>query len=1304
MWFGTEGGLNRYDGHTVRVYESNSNDSTSLEVRWTRAICEDTAGTLWVGAKGLHRYNRDQDNFTRYSLGQDAGTIICLLYDSTNVLWIGTSSGLFRFDINTGKAERMPIFEGESGVEVFRIVDDHHGNLILAGVFRSTLLLFNKTSLEISVLVQGFGGSTSVYPDGNIYWIGTLDGLVRFDASKNSTVRFGSGMVEGIQKDHLGRLWVGTRGEGLNLLDQISSRFLSYAPAGVKGSWVHSLFVDRSGTLWVGTNNGVSKASRWSKPFRYYSHSPLDSHSVVPGEVRSVLEDSEGKIWIGAYGNQWSRFDPARNTFRTYTHLFEKGGVAFMMYQDKAGTMWIGGNGLRTIRPGTDAIERRRLSPTVEMARVEDIHEDRFGNFWVATWALGIGRYDRTKVTTRWYAVDTTLNVDGRPPSVFGIHEDHTGRLWVSTVAGGNRYQLYEYNRELDVFERRLRNISPRISSRVNCLYEDTAGRIWLGLGTGLGLYEVEADSVELVSSEGRSLYSVFGILEDRRGNLWMSTYRGLSKYDTQSKRFTDYPFPGLSLYPVQVGCCKPRTGEFIFGLGEGFVMFHPDSIRDNPDVPPIKITDFKLFDQSVGIGGHSPLKENILITDRLDLAYNQNTVTFEFAALDYTSPDDNQYAYTLEGFDESWVRAGTRHRAHYTNVPPGEYVFRVKGSNSDGVWNEAGASIVVVVTPPWWKTTGAYAGYALAVLGLLYTIRRSEKNRDALRHQMEIEKVKAEKLREVDQLKSRFFANISHEFRTPLTLIKGPLEKMLAEEREETKQQHLSMMQRSADRLLRLINQLLDLSKLESGAMKLRASRGNIVPFVKGIASSFESSAGMRGITVTTESDAEEIEAYFDRDKLEKILTNLLSNAFKFTPDGGRVTVRCHSERTEESAIQKRDSSVAALPQNDRYSRGFLSITIADTGIGISADELPRVFDRFYQVDQSQTWEYEGSGIGLALTKELVELHHGTISVRSEIGKGTEFTLTLPLGQEHLKDGEVLETEDGEREEVAMPIAAAIHVDDPAGRGKSPLRDKPTRIVTGMSLPIVLIIEDNADVRAYIKEYLVKSYHLIEAHDGAEGIERAQEVIPDLIISDVMMPKKDGYEVCKTLKLDERTSHVPIILLTARAGTENKIEGLETGADDYLTKPFDAKELLVRARNLIEVRRKLRERFSVGQVLKPGEIAVTSMDDAFLRKVKVAVESRMEDEDFSVEELAVTVAMSRSQLHRKLTALTNLTPSEFIRYLRLHRAMDLLKQNSGTVAEVAYSVGFGSVPYFTQAFKAQFGSLPSDVRKQAGP
>jgi DNA-binding response OmpR family regulator/nitrogen-specific signal transduction histidine kinase len=553
--------------------------------------------------------------------------------------------------------------------------------------------------------------------------------------------------------------------------------------------------------------------------------------------------------------------------------------------------------------------------------------------------------------------------------------------------------------------------------------------------------------------------------------------------------------------------------------------------------------------------------------------------------------------------------------------------------------------------------------------MALLYNAFRFQHNRLILRHEVEVKEVESRKLREVNEIKSRFFANISHEFRTPLTLILGPIHKWQERVQEEGLKKDLSMAERNAHRLLRLINQLLDLSKLEVGGMKLHARCMNIVPLIKGITYSFESSAGIRGITLKTSVEREEIQVYCDEDVIEKVLTNLLSNAMKFTPKGGsvEVTVKRVTGRGE-----------------------FVEIGVSDTGIGIPETHLAHIFDRFYQVDDSATREQGGTGIGLALVKELVELHHGTTSATSRPGLGTSFTIALPLGKEHLKPEEIVAGPEVGEEVVAKII--------PEGREVGQESSRPLDQNQGKHL--ILVVEDNADVREYIKDNLSDNYCVLEASDGLEGIEKARETVPDLVLSDVMMPKKDGYELCRTLKSDERTSHIPVILLTAKAASENKLEGLETGADDYLIKPFEPKELQVRIKNLIELRRKLRERFKTSVPLKPGEVAVTSMDDVFLKRVIVAVEQHMGEEHFHTDDLAREVGLSRVQLHRKLTALTNQPPGDFIRYLRLHRAMELIEKNAGTISEIAYVVGFNDPSYFSKCFHKQFGKAPVEVKK----
>jgi signal transduction histidine kinase/DNA-binding response OmpR family regulator len=741
--------------------------------------------------------------------------------------------------------------------------------------------------------------------------------------------------------------------------------------------------------------------------------------------------------------------------------------------------------------------------------------------------------------------------------------------------------------------------------------------------------------------------------------------------------------------------------------------MFHPDSIKDNPYIPPVVITSFKRYntDEAEGIAieekGISQKKE-------IELSYKNNILTFEFAALSYCKTFKNQYAYKLEGYSDKWIQLGTERRINFTNLDPDTYTLRVKGSNNDGVWNEKGTSLKIIITPPWWKTWWAYTLYTVLFMSLLYGLRRYELNRIRLKNQVKIEHMEAEKMKEVDHLKSRFFANISHEFRTPLTLILGPLENLLQNAVPEKLKEQYEIMQRNGRRLLQLINQLLDLAKLEAGSMALRAKPENIVHLLKLIIASFQSLAERKRVALrfhaqddsASSSEFEIPPVYVDRDKFEKIISNLLANAVKFTPEGGEVSVQL-------SVISK------PSPHDQLPTDHCLLITVKDTGIGIPANELDKIFDRFYQVDRHRH-EYQGTGIGLALTKELVKLHGGEIYAQSEVDKGSTFVVRLRLGKAHLKLENIVEDSDQssaisdqlsvtseakgeergneERQATEGPHPATIDTQQAASRSEAELPS-----LRDDEQPILLIVEDNADMRKYLREILEQDYRLMEAGDGEEGLRQASAAVPDLIVSDVMMPKMDGFEFCHRIKTKELTSHIPVILLTARAAREDKLEGLDTGVDDYVTKPFDADELRARVRNLIEQRRRLRERFSREITLQPKDIAITTYDERFLSRAMEIVEKHISNPDFSTETFAKQMGVSRMQLNRKLRALTDQATGEFVRSMRLKRAAQLLANKGGTtIVEIAYEVGFSSPAYFAKCFREQFGLSPSEYVRRA--
>jgi signal transduction histidine kinase/DNA-binding response OmpR family regulator len=838
----------------------------------------------------------------------------------------------------------------------------------------------------------------------------------------------------------------------------------------------------------------------------------------------------------------------------------------------------------------------------------------------------------------------------------------------------------------------------------IQAIYEDEQGRFWVGTyQKGIYLFDREKGVVvdNITEKDGLPSDLTKSILEDGSGNLWVGTDNGLSMVDPENRRVKSYLNSGSregNRY-LRSSALKISTGEMLFGAREGFIIFHPDSIKDDPVPPQVVISDVSLFnrpDEELTFGGF------ISDLDEVELAYNENDLRFDYVGLHYSDPSKNQYKYMLENFDEDWIDAGTQRNATYTNLDAGEYVFRVTACNRDGVWNEEGASLKIIIPPPFWATWWAYTLYVLFILGMLYSIRRYELGRTHLKNQLKLDEVKLKEREETDKLKSRFFANISHEFRTPLTLILGPSENIVSNSKEEETQKSASTIKRNANRLLGLINQLLDLSKLEAGKLKLKASKNNIVPFIKGVTMSFESVAERKDITLRVQSSKNEIDLYFDKEKMTKIMTNLLMNACKFTLDGGAVTVAL-TLIPSPSGRGMSDLPAGVLTKAGGQGEGKMQIIVKDTGVGISEEELPKLFDRFYQVDSSHTREHEGTGIGLALTKELVELHHGTISATSETGKGTEFTILLPVGRNHLKDEEIVETEVVSDEVILTPDTIGMKNLKENNAADSSHFDKlsVTDNEVNEDKNIILLVEDNVDVREFIKDSLGNEFQIEEASNGEQGVRKAEQIIPDLIISDVMMPKMDGNELTKRLKNDEKTSHIPIILLTAKSEQQSKLEGLETGADAYLTKPFDTKELQVRINNLISIRRKLQAKFGKDEFIpakKTEEKKLTNLEEQFMCKVMEVIENHISEEEFSIEQFGKEVGMSRVQLHRKLKALSGKSASNYLRSVRLGKAKKMIEQEKGNISEIAYSVGFSSPQYFTRCFKEEFGFPPSDL------
>jgi signal transduction histidine kinase/ligand-binding sensor domain-containing protein/DNA-binding response OmpR family regulator len=1302
LWFGTQNGLVRYDGYKMKIYQPDPNDSLSISHRQIYAIYEDRSGNLWLGTGvGLNYFDRATETFTRFVHDPDDSTSINANYvtniydDKAGNLFVGTGTGLSLLDRETKTFKHIYFGDSVSSIGVRAFIEDRlTGNFYVA--IKNTIMILdtekkilNESDVNTSNLKLGTINSFFQSADGSI-WIGHSLGLAFFNTIDNSIKYYQpvpsleykrENDIGQLTEDDNGFIWgagpIGFNVHGLVCFNPANKQFKIYnsapdKPNSLSRDNVSYVYKDNSGILWVGTGwGGLNKWDKHEKKFKHFTNDPVEPKEERFNIVYSLTENPDGVIWFGTDRGLFS-FNRFTNVFQNYRYTTkDKNNTVTSIYSDNAGIIWFGTvtKGLGRFNPVAGSFRFYSNDPndssSISHNLIRCILPEDNNVLWIGTRGGGINRFNKKTGNFISYMHDPKNHNSLSQNDVNCIYKDLKGQLWVGTnwMGGLNLFDRANKSFKLIPLQKNQKDKQKSLTGpTILTIFEDSKEGFWIGTYDG-GLHLFDREKGILISKitekDGLANDLVSSILEDDVDNLWLGTANGLSRFnlETHSIRnyFTSTVYEENRYYLNSV--CKISAGEMLFGTYDGFIMFHPDGIKDDPVPPQVAITKVSLFNRA-----REKLKIEGFIAElkELNLSYSENDLRFDYVGLHYGDPSKNQYKYKLEGFDKDWVNVGTQRNAIYTNLDAGEYVFRVTACNRDGVWNEKGASLKIIIPPPFWATWWAYLFYMALIISIIYGLRRYELNRLNWKNQSKLDEVKLKERAEMDKMKSRFFANISHEFRTPLTLILGPLEKIRPNAGGKEIQKQTNLIKRNASRLLNLVNQLLDLSKLEAGKLKLKASQGNIVSFVKGIVMSFESMAEQKDISLGVKADDDDIQLHFDRDKMAKILTNLLANAFKFTRDGGEITA--HINKTEQNSVE---------------------IKLRDSGIGISENELPRLFDRFYQVDSSHTREHEGTGIGLALTKELVELHHGSISVDSKAGQWTEFTIELPLGRKHLKDDKIVEKTVGDDSIFTDSSSQAPQNDDDASEDKN----------------IILVVEDNADVREFIRDSLGNDFQIEEAANGEQGVRKAEKFIPDLIISDVMMPKMDGTELTRKLKNDEKTSHIPIILLTAKSEQESKLEGLETGADDYLTKPFDTKELRIRIKNLISVRKKLQEKFGRGEyVPKTERKKLTNLEEQFMCKVMGVIENHLSEEEFNIEQFAEEVYMSRMQLHRKLKALTGKSASLYVRSFRLLRARKMIEEKQATISEIAYSVGFSSPAYFTRCFKKEFGFPPSEL------
>lgn len=1315
LWFGTRDGLNRYDGYTFKKYRYNSQDSGSLSNSYIRFLYEDEYNNLWIGTNnGLNKYIADKDSFKRYSqnLGktqnESANEIWSIVSYNKDYLWLGTGFGLKKFDTKKGTFSRYNIIDTKkkgsndvtrnllktsdgalwictnTGVDFYDpkrkikihysnirngansvpiefpiIYQDNDKNLWLG--HRGGLALLNKKKNVFEQFVLPSGSVLNIVAEvrtiqqdylGNL-WVGTYNGLYIINSNKSSIVHtlhdendpnsLSQNSVYKIFEDSQANIWVGTYAGGINFYDRSYDLFKNFS-SGTNNSKlnykvVSSVIEDPDQNLWIGTEGGgINFLNRKTGMFNYYKHNDNDPNSLSTDNVKSMIQTKSGNFWIGTHDGGLNFLNPNQRPFKfkKYTSIAGdnrslSNNRIISLFEDYKSNIWIGtsGGGINVLENDSKSITRIQDPSEYIGAIIYSITKTSDKNILLISGNKGLAKVNCTthKITPIHYRVKKDLY---NTSATLYAYEDANKNLWIATEGDG----LYYYN----------------TSSKKSSKY---------GIPQGLP-NEV-----------------IYGILEDDYNNLWISTNYGLSRFNLTSHQFKNFDVSdGLLGNEFNYGAfMKLKNGNLMFGGENGINFFNPNSIVENAFIPPVYIASI-LVD-------NKPFLEKNEAENEIELKYNQNDFSFNFVALSYSQPNKNQYAYKLEGFDKDWNYIGNKKSATYTNIDAGDYVFKVKASNSDGLWNEKGDMINVRILPAPWKSWWAYIIYLVLFIAALLLIRKYSLLRIHEKNELKQERLEKEKIEEINQLKLQLFTNISHDLRTPLTLIIGPLERMLSKKMGNTyiQEQHETM-HRNASVLLQLVNQLLDFRKSESGKLQLKASKHNIVPFVENIKLSFEELAREKQINYTFQASSQDIEVWFDTINLKKVIYNLLSNAFKFTPNGGEISIALSTTVANNKRGNPTD---------------FLELVIRDSGKGIPQKNLKYIFDRFYQLEEDENVRSgTGTGIGLALAKNIVKLHKGIIKVISNEGEGTSFIVLLPLGKDHLKEHKIVNSK-----EDAIDNESSFYLDKPNYLTDN-LLDNDT-IEEGLdrdkSLPILLIVEDNKEVRTFIKNIFKTNYTVYEAENGQKALDIANKNSIDLIISDVMMPVMNGIELCAKIKTNILTSHIPVILLTAKTSEESQKSGYTTGADAYITKPFDTNLLEVRVNNILKSRKSLIEKFKIDTILEPKELTATSADEVFLQKAIDLIEQNMTNTEYTINDFISEMNMSRSVLYRKLKALTDQSITEFIRTIKLKRAAQLILKSQLSISEIAFDLGFNDLKHFRISFQKLFNELPSQYR-----
>jgi len=1279
IWMGTQDGLNRYDGKGFTVFRPSKTDVNSIQSYNIRCLVTDKKGRLWIGGnEGVSLYDYHTNRFTNYPLKSKPGEwfISSIIETKDGTIWAaGTTGELFKLEPTAHQFQRVKL--SSSGYRISEIYSlCAWGNQLLLGTGKGAFAL-NVANSSLKPIKTGMDQFRIlvIFPDGNDFWVGSQGGgVTKLNAKDLSYVNYSnrsgipgliSDEVRSIGKDAEGNIWIGTF-KGLSILNtkqQFENYYHQpYVPTTLSQNSIRCIYRDHQMGMWLGTFYGG---------VNYYHKNEISFNLLGQGTIRTALndnvvnvikQDSYGNFWIGTNDKGLNYWNPSKRSISYFTvdNQLSSNNIKSIAFTNN-GNVLLGTHnaGLNVLDPRTKKVTVYKNiagnPSTISDNMVYALLKDHAGRIWVGTRSGGLNLFDDINKEFK------TIKLDRQGKSftsneITYLLEDSRHRIWVGTSNGVNIF--YPDNMTIE-------QLSPALLSSeiVNFIAEDKEKRIWIGTRDGLNLFD--ENNKKFITYEKRSNLpkgNINAILNDDKGDLWITTNTSLIKYNpTSGKRQVFDANDGLQNRQFTLSAsCVAANGMMLFGGIDGVTYFYPEELNQNSLKLKVAFTGLELFNNTVTPKDSTGiLSEHIDQTASLQFNHEQKQFSILFNTFNYISTNRTTYFYKLQGFDKDWQETRGTSKATYTNLQPGKYTFYVKAVGPLGELSPT-RTLSIKINPIWYKSYWFYFLLAIAIIGATIFLYLILTERLRALHQLKVERIQQEKIKYINQLKTDFFTNVSHELRTPLTLIMAPLEELSTTPVDGNRLQELcKLMLMSTKRLYQLVNQLFEFRKVEMGTRKLRVEKMDLVAFTEDVYVSFKPLAEKNEVKYLFESQIDKLNVFFDKDALANILYNLLSNAFKYTPPSHSITIRLYV--ANENVV----------------------LEIEDTGMGIEKKHLERIFDRFYQIDGQQT--NLGSGVGLAFTKNLVELHHGQIEVKSEPGKGSIFRTSLPINDSAYANDE--------RGEAAMwhNDAAQVHI------SVKKTIEEDTIDSSKEGQKTIMLVDDNHDIIDYLKNYFGAKYSLLVANSGLQAIELLENHQPDLIISDVMMPEMDGLSFCKHIKQHIATSHIPVILLTAKNESAQQMEGFDHGADDYLTKPFSISLLEAKIVAVLRLRQNIKDYYATSKKVEPEKIAGNPLDQEFLTKAIKIIEDNLNEYDFSVNKLSQELNMSRANVYLKIKALTGESISLFIKRIKFKKVVSLLETRRYTISEISYMCGFNSPSYFSTAFKQFFGCMPTE-------